>query len=312
MARLATPTAAWATLTKAMSTRSPHGVRGFAGVGAARRGIDSGTVTIVVAASAHWIAAARARESRREDALFIDVFAADLAGDLGFTMMARSEDATGQENSYIPVRVRWFDDAVLAATSGRIDQVVLLGAGLDTRPFRLDVPHRVRWFEVDRAEVLARKQQILGETPSRCDRRVVTADLRDEWIAPLKAAGFEPSLPTAWIAEGLFFYLGEAGVHSLLGQVAGLSAAGSRLLADIMGAAGLNGPAMQPYRDHCASHGLPPPFGSDDPVGMLEAAGWHPETIAVPGAPGANYGRLPPVPEGPISGATHFVVAYTP
>ncbi|WP_433292333.1 class I SAM-dependent methyltransferase [Pseudonocardia sp. CA-142604] len=143
----------------------------------------------MVAASAHWIAAARARESRREDALFVDPFAADLAGDLGFTMMARSEDATGQENSYIPVRVRFFDDAVLAATSGRLDQVVVLGAGLDTRPFRLDVPHRLRWFEVDRAEVLARKQQILGETPSRCDRRVVAADLRDDWTAPLKAAG---------------------------------------------------------------------------------------------------------------------------
>jgi methyltransferase (TIGR00027 family) len=195
---------------------------------------------------------------------------------------------------------------------GRIDQVVLLGAGLDTRPFRLDIPHRLRWFEVDRAEVLGRKQQILGETPSRCDRRVVAADLRDDWIAPLKAAGFDPSLPTVWIAEVLFFYLGEAGVHSLLGQVAGMSAGGSRLLADIMGAAGLNGPAMQPYRDHCASHGLPPPFGSDDPVGMLDAAGWQLETIAVPGAPGANYGRLPSVPDGPIAGATHFIAAYTP
>jgi O-methyltransferase involved in polyketide biosynthesis len=98
-------------------------------------------------------------------------------------MMARSEDATGQENSYIPVRVRWFDDAVLATTSGRLDQVVLLRAGLDTRPFRLDVPHRLRWFEADhaevlRAEVLARKQQILGETLIRCDRRVVAAASR--------------------------------------------------------------------------------------------------------------------------------------
>jgi methyltransferase (TIGR00027 family) len=254
----------------------------------------------------------RARESRREDALFVDVFADDLAGDLGFTMMVRSEDSTGQENSYIPVRVRWFDDAILAATSGRIDQVVLLGAGLDTRPLRLGVPHHLRWFEVDRAEVLARKQEILGETPSRCDRRVVAADLRDDWIAPLKAAGFNPSLPTAWIAEGLFFYLGEAGVGSLLGQVASLSAGGSRLVADIMAAAGLNGPAMQPYRDHCASHGLPPPFGSDDPVGLLDAAGWQPEVIVVPGAPGANYGRLPSVPAGPIAGATHFIVASTP
>jgi methyltransferase (TIGR00027 family) len=252
----------------------------------------------------------RARESRREDALFVDAFAAELAGDLGFSMMARSEEATGQENSYIPVRVRWFDDAVIAVTSGPIDQAVLLGAGLDTRPFRLDVPPRLRWFEVDRAEVLARKQQALGEAPGRCDRRVVAADLRDDWITPLAAAGFDPSRPTVWLAEGLFFYLGEEGVVSLLGQVAGLSAPGSRVLADIIGATGLDGPTMQPYRDHCARHDLPPPFGSDDPVGLLEVSGWEPEVIVVPGAPGANYGRLPSVPAGVIAGATHLVVAH--
>jgi methyltransferase (TIGR00027 family) len=263
----------------------------------------------VVSASAHWIAAVRARESRRDDRLFVDAFAADLAGDLGFAMMARSEEATGQENSYIPVRVRWFDDVVIAVTSDRIDQVVLLGAGLDTRPFRLEVPRRLRWFEVDHAEVLVRKQQILRDVPSRCDRRPVTADLRGDWITPLAAAGFDPGLPTAWLAEGLFFYLGEEAVLSLLGRAAGLSAVGSRFVVDIISATGLNVPSMQPYRDHCARHDLPPPFGSDDPVGLIESGGWQPEVIVVPGASTANYGRLRPVPDGVIAGAPHLIVA---
>jgi Leucine carboxyl methyltransferase len=68
--------------------------------------------------------------------LFVDSFAAELAGELGFAMMARSEEATGREKLSIPVRVRWFDDAVMVATSGLLDQVVLLGAGMDTRPAR--------------------------------------------------------------------------------------------------------------------------------------------------------------------------------
>ena len=62
--------------------------------------------------TAQWIAAVRARESARPDRLFDDPYAHALAGPDGYAAMARSEAAAGGENRMIPVRVRWFDDAI--------------------------------------------------------------------------------------------------------------------------------------------------------------------------------------------------------
>jgi methyltransferase (TIGR00027 family) len=260
----------------------------------------------VVTATAHWIAAVRARETARADHLFVDRFAAALAGTAGVSMMERSERAAGSENSYIPVRVRWFDDAIQAATS-QVAQVVLLGAGLDTRPLRLDLPPDLTWYDLDRSEVLAEKHEVLRHQATRCEVRPVAADLAADWGTPLRAAGFAQHLPTAWIAEGLLFYLEDP--ISLLREIATMSAAGSTFIADIMGAAGLEAPSMHAYRDHCARNGLPPPFGSDDPAGLLAEAGWRPRTLVVPGGPDANFARLPAAPAGGHPGAPHFVIA---
>ena len=86
--------------------------------------------------TAHWIAAARARESERADRLFDDPHAAVLAGRRGRAALVASEGATGGENEFLPIRTRFFDD-VLRTAVDRLEQVVLLGAGLDTRAFRL-------------------------------------------------------------------------------------------------------------------------------------------------------------------------------
>jgi methyltransferase (TIGR00027 family) len=261
----------------------------------------------MVVSSANWIAAVRARESGRPDRLFDDPFAARLAGERGVAMMAASERATGAENAFIPVRVRWFDDAVLAAVGQGLRQVVLLGAGLDTRPYRLDLPADLDWYEVDRAEVFADKQPVLDGAVPRCRRWTVGADLAGDWAAALSAAGFRGDRRTLWVAEGLLFYLAEESIFALLRTAARLSPPDSLLLADVMGATGLRSPAMQPYRDHCAREGLPPPYGSDDPEALLRSGGWRPDSILMPGAPDANYGRLRPVPAGVRPGATHLV-----
>src|SRR6185503_7170870 len=99
-----------------------------------------------------------ARESRRADRLFEDPWAAELAGSEGVAFMERLEAAGrppgaagAQENPYIAIRTRFFDDLLRAATGSgeRVDQVVLLAAGLDTRAFRLDWREGVRLFELD-------------------------------------------------------------------------------------------------------------------------------------------------------------------
>jgi methyltransferase (TIGR00027 family) len=99
----------------------------------------------VTAGTAFWIAAVRARETERRDGLFADPYARDLAGQRGSTVMAASERTAGGENAFIPVRVQWFDDLIVSAAA-QVRQVVLLGAGLDTRAFRLDLPTDLDWY----------------------------------------------------------------------------------------------------------------------------------------------------------------------
>lgn len=261
------------------------------------------------AATANWIAAVRARESRRPDRLFDDPYAEDLAGAAGVAMMRRSEQVTGAENTFIPVRVRWFDDAVRASVAAGIDQVVLLGAGLDTRPYRLSLPPDLDWYEVDRAGAFDDKeQQLAGQTPW-CRRHLVVADVAEDWTAPLMSAGFDPDRITLWLAEGLFFYLTGDWIVAALRTAAAICPPGSRFLADVVGATGLNTPSMGPYRDWCASQGLPPPFGMDDPTELFAATGWRLDRLTVPGGPDANYGRLPARPAGLVPGSTHLITA---
>ncbi|WP_239097428.1 class I SAM-dependent methyltransferase [Asanoa ferruginea] len=261
----------------------------------------------MVMSTAHWIAAVRARETRRADRLFADPLASELAGEQGAAMMSRSEAASGGENRFIPVRVRWFDDAITAAVGAGIRQVVLLGAGLDTRPYRLDLPGDVDWFEVDRSTLFSLKEPVLAGASPCCRRHTVAADLAGDWAAPLCAAGFDPTRRTLWVAEGLFFYLAPESVVGVLGEAAALCGVGSLFLADVMGAAGLSVPAMQPFRDHLARNGLPPPFGSDDPAAVFADGGWALADLTAAGGPGANYGRLPETGSGLRRGWPHLV-----
>jgi methyltransferase (TIGR00027 family) len=259
--------------------------------------------------TAEWIAAVRARESQRVDRLFDDPYAEKLAGPAGFEAMRRSEAASGGENPVIPVRVRWCDDTVSALVAGGAEQVVLLGAGLDTRPYRLDLPEELHWYEVDRPAGFGAKAGVLAGEKPRCHRYEVAADVTGPWLPALRAAGFDAGRVTAWLAEGLFFYLAGPDIAELLRQAASASPAGSAFVADVMSATGLDSPAMRPYREWCARQGVPPPFGSDDPAGLFAANGWPPERIVAAGGPDANYGRLAPRPDGVLPSGMHFVRA---
>lgn len=262
-------------------------------------------------ASAYWIAAARARESAREDRLFDDPWAATLAGERGFAMMAASERASGGENPYLPVRTRYFDEAIADALDRGIRQVVLLGAGLDTRPFRMALPSDVTWFEVDRPEVFATKEPVLAGVAARCARLVVPHDLAEDWPRALRAAGHAADRRTIWVGEGLLFYLAPASVSTLLTAAADESAPGSRFLADVLPA---DPPGMAAYRAYCEANGQPGPYGHDDPAALLAAHGWGLEHLTFAGAPDANYGRFvrPALPVlGPIKRA-HLVTGRRP
>src|SRR5262249_1091779 len=121
-----------------------------------------------------------------------------------------------------------------AAAESGLRQVVILAAGLDTRAFRLDWRPGTAVYEIDAPMVLAFKDSVLAGqgAAARCERRAVTADLRADWPAAVKEAGFDPAAPTAWLAEGLFPYLPDEAMDFVLGQVHKLSAPGSQVIAD--------------------------------------------------------------------------------
>ncbi|HUX70488.1 MAG TPA: SAM-dependent methyltransferase [Cellulomonadaceae bacterium] len=246
-----------------------------------------------VTGTAPWIAAARARESARSDALFTDPWAADLAGKEGRDRLAASERASGQENPFLPVRTRFFDDLLTAATWA--EQIVLLGAGMDTRAYRLDLHADTVVFELDAPEVFAAKRIVLDAVAPRCQRREVHADLAGEWEPALRDAGFDPARGTVWLAEGLLFYLTEAAVGRVLGTSAQACRARALFAADIFGTGLLTLPGMQPLVEHRRSSNTALPFCTDQPRELLSAHRWRTDDLIRLGQPEANFGRLPTV-----------------
>lgn len=192
------------------------------------------------------LAAARSVETGRPDRLIEDPLARVLfeAADTRLEMLvewpAPGRPVTSTEalhlhgSRYIGLRTRFYDDVLMDAARSGATQAVLLGAGLDTRAFRLGLPGSLCLFEVDQPAVLEYKSSVLAgaEATARCVRLTVAADLRDDWPTPLVAAGFNPERPTAWVAEGLLPYLAPDAQVQLLDRIHGLSAFGSTLAFD--------------------------------------------------------------------------------
>jgi len=186
-----------------------------------------------VSRTAVGVAALRAYESGRPDRLFEDPYAAAFY-EAGRAVLPEANGDGSRDGlgalfaSQVAIRTRFYDDYLLGAGCA---QVVLLAAGLDARAFRLAWPPGTRVFELDLPEVLAFKDQVLtgqGAEPS-CERVVVPADLREDWASRLRGAGFDPGVPTAWLAEGLLVYLSYEDADALLTTVGELSAPGSRV-----------------------------------------------------------------------------------
>ncbi|MEU0565445.1 SAM-dependent methyltransferase [Nonomuraea sp. NPDC005983] len=208
--------------------------------GAAHTGVESG-----VGLTALMIAAARAIETNRPDALAADAYAAH------FVRAARASAAWpvhpaevpdgdanplwGRLGRYIGLRTRVLDDFLIHSARAGARQVVLLGAGLDTRAFRLDWPPGQVVYEIDRDGVLAFKSRVLNGLAAApmATRRPIAADLGGDWAPSLVNAGFDAAAPTAWLAEGLLLYLPPAAERCLIDTVDHLSAGGSTLAFEV-------------------------------------------------------------------------------
>lgn len=264
-----------------------------------------------VSQTARWTAAARARESARPDRILDDPYAERLATAAGFALLDGM--GAGGENAYIVVRTRYLDD-LLEREVAAGGQVVLVAAGLDARAWRLEWAPDVILYELDRPEVLGEKVARLGEASTRCERRPVGVDLTAPWTDTLLSAGFDPSVPSVWVVEGLLVYLDGAAVDALLGRIRLLAAPGSRLALDVPAASFLTSTFLAPTLARMEALGAPWRFGTPSPEGMLADHGWADVHVVRPGEPEAHFGRWPwPVlARGATPMENYFVTATAP
>jgi len=133
---------------------------------------------------------------------------------------------------HVALRTRALDDALRAGIEAGVKQVVLLGAGLDGRAFRMAELEGVKVYEVDHPSTQRDKRERLSKTnvAGFADITFVPVDFeKDNLDVSLVNAGFSRSEPSFWIWEGVTVYLTREAMTSTLGAMAQLSAPGSRV-----------------------------------------------------------------------------------
>ncbi|APE14682.1 class I SAM-dependent methyltransferase [Mycolicibacterium pallens] len=247
-----------------------------------------GSLVSNVSDTARWVTAHRAKESARPDALFHDPLAERLAGEQGHAIIAAAPRSI-RDGWWLVARTKIIDDLIAEAISQGCDRVLNLAAGLDTRPYRLDLPSDLLWVEADLPDLVAEKEQLLaGETP-RCRLSRHAVDLADPRA---REAFLDDALAGASkafvLTEGLLMYLTDA-------DVVGLSAAFQR--PEIFwwtfdfGSGGIK--ATMNDRTDGMMRNAPIKFGPPNGVAFFEGLGWSTALIE-PLLPAARrFRRLP-------------------
>jgi methyltransferase (TIGR00027 family) len=207
---------------------------------------DSWDVISGVGATALGMALARAQESVKQHPLFSDACAGYFIGEAIEAGWDPPPWATGQTPAwadpstdarsaalldYAACRTVYFDEFFTRANDDGIRQVAVLGAGLDSRPWRLPWAPGTVVYEIDQPQVLEFKINTLWthNIDPMCEYRPVPVDLRSDWLDTLRQNGFDGNKPSAWSAEGLLSYLPQQTRQQLFGRIHGHSAPGSRI-----------------------------------------------------------------------------------
>lgn len=157
--------------------------------------------------TALWVAVHRAREGFRPDALFKDPLSIRLAGERGQEI---AERMSGQSfmSWMMAMRTVAIDDLIKDAIHDGVTRVLNLGAGLDTRPYRMEIPAHVEWIEVDFAGTIEHKNRVLAEERPNIPVQRVALDLSQRPLAQkfFESLALDPR-PTVVLTEGVIPYL---------------------------------------------------------------------------------------------------------
>jgi methyltransferase (TIGR00027 family) len=240
--------------------------------------------------TALWVAVYRARETERPDSLFRDPFARKLAGERGERIAREMVAAYRHEWPYVSRTVR-FDQIIAERIKQGADMVINLAAGLETRPYRMELPSSLKWVEVDLPVMIDYKEEILaGETP-RCSLERVRLDLADvagrrELFQRLGSSAKKALIVT----EGLLVYLSRDEVIAL-----GRDLAAQPGFADW--AIDLCSPGLlkmlQKNLGALSEAGSPLKFGPEEGPEFFMSCGWKPVEVYSMIKTAAQIKRLP-------------------
>ena len=157
--------------------------------------------------TAKWVAVFRADESDRPDAIFHDPYARKLAGEKGVEIANAITFSKKNSWSFV-ARTYLFDEYVKQHVEQGYDMIINLAAGLDTRPYRMNLPSSLNWIDIDLPDILNYKQAILANEKPNCQLRSIQMDLsdRNSRIELFKQLG-EESKKALIVTEGLMIYL---------------------------------------------------------------------------------------------------------
>jgi len=239
--------------------------------------------------TARWVAVYRAWESARADALFDDPYADLLAGERGRAIAALMP-LQARSGWPMVARTKLIDDLVQTAIAQGCDCVLNLAAGLDTRPYRLELPASLRWVEADLPALIDEKERLLADARPRCPLSRIKVDLADAGArAALLHNVLGSSSRALVITEGLLVYLDE-------GQVRALAA-------DLLAQPGLHGwivdiasPELLEMLGRSMGRHLanaPMKFAPQNGVAYFEALGWNVAVVCSIFHAAARLRRLP-------------------
>lgn len=235
-----------------------------------------------VSTTALGVCALRAWESKKPETerLFYDPFASIICGSDSPELPLMDKVGRDKEfwMDFMAARTCWIDGQV---TSPAMQQLVILGAGLDTRAHRLEKLRGVPVFEVDFPEVLTAKVKLLEGHPPAAKLSSVMANLcTNSWDRDLRAHGFQ-DVPTMWLLEGLTGYLTETELETLFGQISQLVDARTKMTVTFVGGSmSENVTSMHRYLVS----------GPEQIEGFLGKFGWQCKVTSV-GEVAKHYGR---------------------
>jgi methyltransferase (TIGR00027 family) len=228
------------------------------------------------------VAAYRGRASTAPDAICHDPWALALAGPEGEALSRRWDEHSPSMELWMGLRTRYIDDCVMRALDRGIRQVVVLGAGLDTRAARL-ARKGVRFFEVDQPASQVDKRERLSrfESYPMDAMTFVPCDFeRDDFVQLLETAGLDRGAPACFVWEGVIYYLLEAAARSTLGRLASEFESGSLLVFDYLNSRMAKSSPRLRDEDRAMKGiidelGEPMQFGIDDPTPLMAECGYR-------------------------------------